>query len=99
LATYTVATTGDVVDPSDGVLSLREALALADADGSTADRVDFAPGVQGGTIVLAGSQLTVASDVAVDGGAGVTVDAHQASRCCSCGVGRRISPTTSCSST
>ena len=47
MATYTVTTTGDVVDPSDGVLSLREALALADADNRTADRIEFAPAVQG----------------------------------------------------
>ena len=30
--------------------------------------------------MLAGSQLTVASEVTIDGGAGVTVDAKQASR-------------------
>ncbi len=31
MATYTVDTTADTVDANDGVLSLREALALADA--------------------------------------------------------------------
>ena len=36
--------------------------------------------MQGQTIVLGGSQLTVGSDVTVDGGAGVTIDANQASR-------------------
>jgi hypothetical protein len=40
---------------------------------------DFDASVQGGTIILAGSELTVASDVAIDGGAGVTIDAQQAS--------------------
>jgi CSLREA domain-containing protein len=80
VATYTVTTTGDTVDPSDGVLSLREALALADADGATADRVEFAPDVQGQTLVLAGSQLTVASDITIDGGSGVTLDADEKSR-------------------
>jgi hypothetical protein len=79
MATYTVDTTADTVDAGDG-LSLREALALADADITTPDRIDFAPSVQGGRIVLAGSQLTVASDVTIDGGAGVTIDANQASR-------------------
>ena len=62
------------------MLTLREALALADADSSTADRIEFAPEVQGQTIVLAGGQLTVNSDVTIDGGAGVTIDANQASR-------------------
>ena len=47
---------------------------------STADRIEFAPEVQGQTIVLAGGQLTANSDVTIDGGAGVTIDANQASR-------------------
>ena len=46
----------------------------------TKDRIEFAAEVQGQTITLAGSQLTVNSDVTVDGGAGVTIDADQASR-------------------
>ena len=80
MATYTVDTTADTVDAGDGLLSLREALALADADSATADRIEFAPEVQGGTIVLAGGQLTASSDVTIDGGAGVTIDADQQSR-------------------
>ena len=68
MATYTVDTTADTVDAGDGVLSLREALALADADRATADTIEFAAAVQGQTIVLAGSQLTVNSDVTIDGG-------------------------------
>ena len=62
------------------MLTLREALALADADGSTSGRIEFANAVHGHTIILAGSQLTVNSDVIIDGVAGVTVDAQQASR-------------------
>ena len=77
--TFIVTTTSDV-SADDGVLTLREALALADADSLTADRIEFAPEVQGQTIVLGGSQLTVNSDVTIDGGAGVTIDANQASR-------------------
>jgi hypothetical protein len=80
MAIYTVTTTSDVVDPADGLLSLREALALVDADPATADTIDFAPNVQGSRIVLGGSQLTVNSDVTIDGGAGVTIDANQTSR-------------------
>ena len=76
MATYTVTTTADTLDPTDGQLSLREALALADVDAATADTIDFAPEVQGGRIALAGSQLTVASEVTIDGGAGVTIDAE-----------------------
>ena len=79
MTTFTVDTTADIVDPGDGVLSLREALALADAT-EAADTILFAPAVQGRTIVLAGSQLTVNSDVTIDGGSGVTLDADERSR-------------------
>ncbi|MFO1046509.1 MAG: choice-of-anchor Q domain-containing protein [Geminicoccaceae bacterium] len=79
MADFIVDTTADTVDAHDGVLSLREALAQADrSDG--ADTIRFSDQVQGGTIVLAGSQLTVASEVTVDGGSGVTIDADQRSR-------------------
>ena len=71
MAIYTVDTNADIVDAGDGVLSLREALALADAT-EAADTILFADAVQGRTIVLAGSQLTVNSDVTIDGGSGVT---------------------------
>ena len=73
--TFTVTTTSDV-SADDGELTLREALALAGADSSTADRIEL----QGLTIVLGGSQLTANSDVTIDGGAGVTIDANQTSR-------------------
>ena len=73
--TFIVTGTGDLL-ARDGVLTLREALALADADNSTADRIKFAPNVQGHTITLNRSQLTVNSDVIIDGGAGVTINAR-----------------------
>ena len=79
MANYTVDTTSDTVDAGDGVLSLREALALADAT-EDADTILFADAVQGRTIVLAGSQLTVSSEVTIDGGSGVTIDADGKSR-------------------
>ena len=47
---------------------------------ATADTILFADAVQGRTIVLAGSQLTVNSDVTIDGGSGVTIDADEKSR-------------------
>ena len=79
MADFIVDTTADTVDAHDGVLSLREALARADrSDG--ADTIRFADAVQGGTIVLAGSQLTVGTDVTIDGAAGVTLDADERSR-------------------
>ena len=74
MATFTVDTTADTVDAKDGVLSLREALALADVDPATGDKIDFDSSVQGQSIVLAGSQLTVNSDVTIDGGAGVAIE-------------------------
>jgi Ca2+-binding RTX toxin-like protein len=81
MATFTVTTTDDVVNAGDGVLSLREALAEADAEPTVADRIEFDLNAMGGSrIVLAGSQLTVDSDVTIDGGSGVTIDANQQSR-------------------
>ena len=80
MTTYTVNTTDDIVDGNFTQLSLREALALADSDPATADTIEFAPEVQGGRIVLAGSELTVNSDVTIDGGSGVTLDADEKSR-------------------
>jgi CSLREA domain-containing protein len=38
MATYTVTTTSDVVDPSDGKLSLREAVAKANATAGAGDQ-------------------------------------------------------------
>ncbi|MGE3294031.1 MAG: choice-of-anchor Q domain-containing protein, partial [Geminicoccaceae bacterium] len=77
--TFVVTTTSDVT-ADDGQLTLREALALADVNSLTADRIEFAAEVQGRSITLAGSQLTASSDITIDGGVGVTVDANQASR-------------------
>jgi len=41
MANFTVTTLSDVVDPNDGQTSLREAVALANAD-TTADTISFA---------------------------------------------------------
>ena len=90
MATFTVTTNIDVLDPTDEVLSLREAIERANAlDG--ADTITFAsaPGeafAGGGTIVLDGEQLEITSDLTIDGdvdGNGtpdVIVDADSESR-------------------
>ena len=76
MTTFTVDTLSD--DPTAG-LTLREALAAADG-AAGADTIEFAAGIQGGTITLTGGQLGVGSDVTIDGGTGVTIDANELSR-------------------
>ena len=46
MAQFTVTTANDVVDPNDGRLSLREAVAQANAT-AAADRIQFAASVEG----------------------------------------------------
>ena len=72
MANILVTTASDT--DADG-LTLREALAQADLD-AAANTITFAAGA--GAITLTQGQLSVASDVAVDGGAGVTIDANEA---------------------
>ena len=80
MATYTVTTVSDAVAPGDGLLSLREALAMADAI-EAADTIEFTADLANQTIVLQQGQLTIASDVTVDGGdLGITIDANGESR-------------------
>ena len=76
MATFTVDTLSD--EPGAG-LTLREALAQADGS-KDPDTILFTPAIQGGTIALTGGQLVVASDVTIDGGSGVTIDAQGDSR-------------------
>ena len=86
MATFTVTTKDDLVNAGDGVLSLREALAAADATPTVADSIKFDVAAMGGNrIVLAGSQLTIASDVTIDGdrnddGTKITISGGDASR-------------------
>ncbi|MDY3559753.1 YDG domain-containing protein [Gemmata sp. JC673] len=77
-----VTTTADAVNAFDGVTSLREAVAYANARAG-ADTITFAPGVAGGTIMLTGGQLVLndSAQTTIDGGAaGVTLDGNNASR-------------------
>ena len=82
MATYTVQWVSDDPPDPDTGLSLREALALADANPG-ADTIQFATNyfANSPTIVLKQGQLTIASDVTVDGGdLGITIDANRESR-------------------
>ncbi|MFZ1428285.1 MAG: right-handed parallel beta-helix repeat-containing protein [Geminicoccaceae bacterium] len=80
MAYLTVTTQADVVDPSDGRLSLREAVAQANA-GASADTIRFIAALEGKTLVLTGGELAVDQDLTIDGdangdGTQVTVDGH-----------------------
>jgi CSLREA domain-containing protein len=78
-ATFQVTTLADVIDASDGVLSLREAIDQANATPG-ADTITFAESIRGGTIELTSELPTITDDVTIDGdpsngGAGsITVD-------------------------
>ena len=83
-AVLTVTTLADVVDPGDGKLSLREAVAAANATPAL-DAIRFAPSLEGQTLVLTGGQLTIDQDLTINGASGtpgsqVTIDANRASR-------------------
>jgi hypothetical protein len=78
MATFTVTTASDTA--VDGRLTLRQAIEAANASAG-ADTIKFDTfQMQGSTITLAGSELTIADDVTIDGGTGITVDAAGASR-------------------
>lgn len=84
MATFTVTTTADASDSGDGRLSLREAVAAANATGA-ADTIRFAAAVDGRTLTLTGGQLELRADARIDGdrnddGVGVTVSAGGAGR-------------------
>ena len=66
MATFTVTTGADVVNAGDGRLSLREAVAQANAT-TTADTIVFAGGLEGATLVLTGGELVVSRDLRIDG--------------------------------
>src|SRR5262245_2731329 len=78
MATYEVTTASDAVDPAG--LSLREALVQANGN-SDADTIYFAPVLNETTLVLTQGELTISSDVTIDGGElQVTIDAGGRSR-------------------
>jgi hypothetical protein len=84
MATFTVTTTADVVNATDGKLSLREAVAQANA-AATADMIVFGSAIEGKTLVLTGGELAVTADLTVDGdqdndGSGVIISGGGVSR-------------------
>jgi hypothetical protein len=84
MATFTVTTAADVVDASDGVLSLREAVRQANATGGE-DTILFTRALEGRTLTLTRGQLELAADTVIDGdhdndGAGVTLSGGGDSR-------------------
>src|SRR5262245_40186679 len=87
MANFVVTTLDDTIDPNDGQLSLREALALANGNNSTHDTITFAADLSGGTLFLTNGQLaittdgiTINGDINGDGQADITVDAGGQSR-------------------
>jgi hypothetical protein len=63
-ATLTVTTPLDIVNPNDGLLSLREAVAAVKGKGTT---IAFAGSVNGQTINLTGGQLSLSKDMEIKG--------------------------------
>ena len=90
MATFTVTTTADVVNSSDGVLSLREAISQANAT-AAADTIVFSSNIAGATIALTQGELSVNRNLIIDGnangGPGITIDAQAASRVLSIAAG------------
>ena len=83
MTTFTVTTLDDFVG-ADGQRSLREAVNAANAS-PDADTIVFAPGLEGGTLVLTGGQLVLSHNVTIDGdsdnnGSEVTISGNDASR-------------------
>ena len=66
MAVYTVTTADDVVNAGDGVLSLREAVARANAS-PAADEIVFARSLEGMTLTLTRGELLLSQDVIIDG--------------------------------
>ena len=65
MTTFTVTTAADVV-ANDGELSLREAVAKANAT-AAADTIEFDAVLEGTTLLLTGGELALSQDVTIDG--------------------------------
>jgi len=80
-STFTVTTALDVVNASDGVTSLREAVALANANAGS-DTIVFDASLAGATLVLTAGQLSLTGPTVINGlGMGqLTISGNDASR-------------------
>lgn len=84
MANITATTVADTLDDTDGLLSLREAIAQA-AISDGADRIEFDASLAGQTVALALGEPDLWGDIAIDGGiddpgADITLDAGGSSR-------------------
>jgi CSLREA domain-containing protein len=77
-ASLVVTTLADVVDVTDGQLSLREAVGAAN-DQVGSDTITFADSIRGGSVVLSLGQLVITDSLTIDG-TGETIDADGKSR-------------------
>lgn len=88
----TVTTSLDLVDDTDGQISLREAVLYADEGGT----IDFASALSGGTISLSGSALILDKPITVDASAlseGITLDGNSKTTVMVIGGGTEAAPT------
>ena len=75
---YIVTTTDDVVDPEDGLLSLREAISYAEEG----DTIAFASELAGEVITLSGTELAIDKGITINASSigGMAIDAGSKSR-------------------
>ncbi|MBR0226392.1 MAG: fibronectin type III domain-containing protein, partial [Thermoguttaceae bacterium] len=85
-ASTVVTSLADVVDATDGVVTLREAITVY---ANNWDTITFAPSLKGGTITLNGSEITINKSLTIDASAlwniandapGLTIDANSLSQ-------------------
>jgi hypothetical protein len=79
LTAYVVTDTRDVVDPSDGLLSLREAITAANANTAAGDSISFALPSRNREITLTAGQLNITDDLSINGNF-VEINGNNASR-------------------
>lgn len=84
MADFLVTALTDVVDDNDTVLTLREAITLAN-NSIGPDRIEFDPGLAGGTLTLVngtlritGDETTIDGDIDGDDTADITIDGNGA---------------------
>jgi len=89
VSTLIVTVHSDVVDSTDGKISLREAILYAEADATLSNAITFAPSLKGKTITLSETELAITKSITIDASAlynastgtpGITVDAYTLSR-------------------